>query len=129
MIDTKESSDCIQNVENRVKKVLELQIEFVRSVMRKKYSSVDEIERLVIKPLNNISLTMGFKGLFELKDFKGMKNTQKFIAVSCPGCTKSHNNKLFLIKISGTSSQFEVFKFHTGTAVHTNIKSHLIHMQ
>ena len=57
------SQFCNLNVNDRMKKVLELQIEFIKSIIGKTYSSINEVNRLVIKNLNDFSLSMGFKAL------------------------------------------------------------------
>ena len=62
MIEIK-SEFCSLNVNDRMKKVLELQIEFIKSIIGKTYSSINEVNRLVIKNLNDFSLSMGFKAL------------------------------------------------------------------
>ena len=62
MIEIK-SQFCNLNVNDRMKKVLELQIEFIKSIIGKTYSSINEVNRLVIKNLNDFSLSMGFKPL------------------------------------------------------------------
>jgi hypothetical protein len=62
MIEIK-SQFCHLNVIDRMKKVLELQIEFIKSIIGKTYSSINEVNRLVIKNLNDFSLSMGFKAL------------------------------------------------------------------
>ena len=62
MIEIK-SEFCNLNVNDRMKKVLELQIEFIKSIIGKTYSSINEVNRLVIKNLNDFTLSMGFKAL------------------------------------------------------------------
>ena len=57
-----------------MKNVLDLQIEFIRQIMGKTYSSIDELQRIVIKPLNDISTSMGFKALLQIKDYQGKEN-------------------------------------------------------
>ena len=50
-------------VSDEMKQVLELQIEFIKGIIGEKYSSINEIYCRVIKELNFLSLSKGFKGL------------------------------------------------------------------